>query len=111
MAHFYGTVDGRSRTEGTRCGTRSSGLRTVAASWAGAVQVNLYIDENGADCCEIRFIRWEGCGTDKLVYDGPIDPGDQISDLLDQIKEERTLHHEDINKPGPRRKVRRGAIT
>lgn len=71
MAHFYGTVDGRARTIATRTWTRKSGLRTIAASWEGAVNVCLS-DQDGTTHVVIELIPWEGCGTRRVLYVGPI---------------------------------------
>lgn len=71
MAHFYGTVDGRARTIATRTGTKKSGLRTIAASWAGAVHVCLS-DQNGVTHAVVELIPWEGSGTRRLLYAGPV---------------------------------------
>ena len=44
MAHLYGTVTGATPGQVTRCGTKRSGITTVAASWDGAVQVTIEHD-------------------------------------------------------------------
>ena len=33
MAHFYSRISGSAKTEATRCGTKSSGIRAVATGW------------------------------------------------------------------------------
>ena len=73
MAHFYGTLQG-SRGAATRCGTRGSGLRVTAASWSGSVRVSLYQNREGQDCCHVVLAPWNGKGTDRALYSGPIDP-------------------------------------
>lgn len=70
MAHYYGTLQGH-RGEATRCGTRRSGLEVCAASWKGAVKVQLY-DRDGEDYAVIRLTRWHGVGVERTLYDGPI---------------------------------------
>lgn len=72
MSHFYGTLQGH-RGEATRCGSKD-GLRTVAASWSGAIATQLYV-RNGVDCARISHTTWRGSGVCKLIYDGPINPG------------------------------------
>ncbi len=74
MSHFYGTLQG-SRGQATRCGTRVSGVTTVAASWAGAVRCEAY-ERDGEDHVRVSFIPWQGRGTRRELYDGPIDPGE-----------------------------------
>jgi hypothetical protein len=72
MAHYYGTLQG-SRGRATRCGTRDSGVRTTAASWAGAVEVTLYYaPELDTDCARVELIPWHGRGTSRVLYEGPV---------------------------------------
>ena len=69
MSHFYGTVQG-SRGKATRCGS-SMGLQTIAASWSGAIKVQLYHDKsNNTDCYQIYLIPWEGKGEFKEIASG-----------------------------------------
>ena len=77
MAHFYGTLKG-ARGEASRLGTKSSGLRTVAASWQGAVDVWLY-EKDGRDYASISLMPWRGAGKDVAIYDGPVDGADLTS--------------------------------
>ena len=44
MGHFRGTLSGN-RGEASRLGTKKTGLSAHIASWAGAVDVNLFYDE------------------------------------------------------------------
>jgi len=70
MAHFYGVLNG-SRGEATRCGTKSSGLTSIAASWAGAVQTRLFI-RDGIDYAEVSLRPWQGSGSNRILYCGPV---------------------------------------
>lgn len=70
MAHFRGTVQG-GRTEASRLGHKSSGLRTVAASWQGAVEVRVYTCGD-VDYCEVSLTRHHGAGVSHTLYRGPI---------------------------------------
>ena len=73
MAHFYGEVKGRAG-EASRLGTKATGIKTVAASWQGGVDVNLWHrDDLNEDWVEVYMIRWNGEGTNKLLYRGPVD--------------------------------------
>ena len=60
MSHFYGKLKG-SRGEATRCGTRSSGLKTTAASWDGAIHVYLTANDDGTTHVEIWRTSWPSC--------------------------------------------------
>jgi len=73
MAHFYGIIEGSARTQATRSGTAKSGLEVTAASWQGAVQVELRHDPmTGLDMAYISLRPWSGSGTTKLLYSGPV---------------------------------------
>lgn len=70
MAHFYGRMQGQ-RGEATRCGSKLSGITTTAASWNGAVRVELY-EHNGVDHARVELTPWHGKGTSRALYDGPV---------------------------------------
>lgn len=70
MAHFRGIVRG-SRSETSRFGSKDSGLRTVAATWAGAVEVRLY-EHDGEDWAQVSLIHWNGGGVERILYNGPV---------------------------------------
>ena len=71
MAHFRATIQG-SRGEASRLGTRSSGLQTVAASWQGAVRVELYACGD-RDLARVSLTPHRGAGVERLLFDGPVD--------------------------------------
>jgi len=72
MAHLYGTLEGN-RGMVSRLGTKKSGLTTVAASWGGAVQVDLWHDkDNNVDMADVFLIPWEGKGRWRQLYRGPV---------------------------------------
>ena len=72
MSHFYGVLQG-SRDSVTRCGTKSSGMDTVAAGWRGAIRV--YVTEvDGADRYDIHLTPWQGSGgQSKRIAEGVLD--------------------------------------
>ncbi len=70
MAHFYGSIQG-ARGEATRLGSKGSGLRSIAASWQGAVSVDLY-EKNGVDMVTVSLRQWHGKGSSRTLYDGPV---------------------------------------
>jgi hypothetical protein len=70
MAHFYGSVQG-ARGEATRLGHKSSGMRTVAASWSGSVTTELY-HRDGVDYARVRLLPWNNMGVERTLYDGPV---------------------------------------
>ena len=70
MSHFYGKLQG-GRGEATRCGHKSSGLQTVAASWDGAVKTDLH-HEDGVDMVHVYLTKWHGRGVHKTLYIGPV---------------------------------------
>lgn len=72
MSHFYGTLKG-SRGEASRCGTKKSGVTTYTASWDGAVRASAWFDaESGLDMVDVSLVTWQGRGSSKLLYRGPI---------------------------------------
>jgi len=76
MSHFYGTLQG-ARGQSTRCGHKSTGLTTVAASWKGAIQVFLgHNEETGEDTYEVREIPWQGAGVSRVIAFGVIGKGE-----------------------------------
>lgn len=82
MSHFYGTLQG-SRGEATRCGSKDSGIHTVAASWQGAISVNLFHDEETReDWARVCFSTWHGCGTDKEIFSGPVNGSKPVPDRI-----------------------------
>ena len=73
MSHYYGTLEG-SRGKATRCGTKGSGLTTHAASWSGAVRVDLWHDaDTGRDMASVSLVPWRGSGIRRELYAGPVD--------------------------------------
>ena len=81
MSHFYGIVRGSARTQATRQGSPSSGLRTIAASWQGAISVELGISDAGRDWATVTIGPWHDRGrTDiKVIYYGPINPAQELA--------------------------------
>ncbi len=71
MSHFYGTIDGQSKTQATRCGSRESGLVTHCASHEGAIRCETFI-KNGIDWVYVEKKPWKGEGEYRVLYDGPI---------------------------------------
>lgn len=70
MSHFYGTLKGQAG-EATRRGSKRSGLVTYAASWAGAIRVELSVRDD-MDYALVSVVPWRNRGTTKLLYDGPL---------------------------------------
>lgn len=89
MARMYGSVQG-SRGEATRLG--GGHMRTLAATWQGAVVVTLRVESTGKgksliqrDFARIELRKWNGAGVECVLYDGPInDP--KLAKLYPGIK-------------------------
>lgn len=74
MSHFYGSLKG-TKGQVTRCGHKSSGLATTAASYSGCVQVNLmHDDRTGQDMAVVYLRRWQKHRVDLRLYEGPVNP-------------------------------------
>ena len=72
MAHFYGSVQGNSGA-GSRLGNKQSGMSATAASWGGAVRVNIYFDEaEGVTKYTVSQILWGGKGVEQVLATGTI---------------------------------------
>ena len=72
MSHFYGIVQGN-RGEATRCGSKDSGVTTHAASWNGAVRVDVFVDQDtGQDVARVALVPWQGRGVSRVLYEGPV---------------------------------------
>lgn len=62
MSHFYGTLQGQAG-KATRRGSKNSGLTVTAASWDGAVSVDLYFDPStGENRYRVYAHGWHGRG-------------------------------------------------
>ena len=72
MAHFYGSVQGNSGA-GSRLGNKQSGMSATAASWDGAVRVNIHFDEaEGVNKYTVSQILWRGKGVEQVLATGTI---------------------------------------
>jgi hypothetical protein len=72
MSRFYGTLQG-SRGQATRCGHKTSGMEVYGASYEGAVRTYLYYDEEtDTDMARVELTTWQGSGTNRVLYDGPV---------------------------------------
>ncbi len=70
MSHFYGVLSGQAGNA-TRCGSKNSGLNTIAASWSGSVRVHLFHDkETGEDRFIITQNPWQGAGIFSVIAQG-----------------------------------------
>jgi len=71
MAHYYGTVEGNGRTKASRTGTKKTEIRTIAASWDGAVEVKMWWDyHNNCNRYEVKQVPWHGSGCNKIIDTG-----------------------------------------
>jgi hypothetical protein len=75
MAHFYGTLQG-SRGQATRCGTKASGMRAIAASWNGSIVTGLSYNPDAPnsdrlDVADVGVQPWHGKGQSIALYRGP----------------------------------------
>ena len=88
MNHFYGMIDGRGCTLATRCGSRDSGLVTIAASWDGAIVVSLWVDQQGCNRFTVKQRDWKGKGINEVIAEGVIGtPVHQLARLGSQVEE------------------------
>lgn len=71
MSHFYGSIRGN-RGAATRGGSKSSGFNATAASWSGAIETILFIDDKGRNCFRVEQIRHHGKGVIETLASGVI---------------------------------------
>jgi hypothetical protein len=84
MSHFYGSLKG-TKGEATRCGDKKNGLCTYAASWSGAVKVDLTHREDGVDWASVYLVPWQGSGVTLRLYEGPV-CGPKSSELDEALR-------------------------
>jgi len=73
MSHFYGVLSAAGSNDTTKCGHKTTGLETVAASWAGSIVVRLHHDEEtGEDCFTVTQETWKGSGIHEPLIKGVI---------------------------------------
>ena len=72
MSYFYGTIPVSARkTVPTARGHKKTGLSTIAASYTGAIRVNLwYNSAEDLDCYEVEMIPWESHGDRQVIARG-----------------------------------------
>jgi hypothetical protein len=72
MSHFYGSIPYSARkTTPTARGHKNTGIITKAASWKGAVQVDVfYDDETNTDKFIVRQVKHHGAGVEKILSEG-----------------------------------------
>ena len=70
MSKLYGTLSGRAKTVATRCGTGHHPIVTTAASWAGAINVRVYIDKDDVERFEVTMQSWHGKGDYAVIATG-----------------------------------------
>lgn len=74
MSHFYGTLDGAPKLQKTARGHKSTGIKTQAASYAGAIRTQIGHDEaNGRDWYVVTLIDWASKNTVKVIAEGFLD--------------------------------------
>lgn len=72
MSHFYGTLQGM-RGQATRCGSKDSGISTAAASWSGAIKVEVFHDDKtGEERYNVYQSKWHSAGVEQHIADGVI---------------------------------------
>lgn len=87
MSTFYGTVEGQ-RGPATRCGSRSSGIRTAAQSWNGSVIVSLcYAERDGEDVLMVGINTSDGSSAyGHNIWNGSYE---EFVELLEKDTDER----------------------
>ena len=71
MSHFYGSIPVSARRTVPTARAHSH-LVTRAASYQGAIEVELSIDENGVDVYCVRQTSHQGKGVHKIIAQGMV---------------------------------------
>jgi hypothetical protein len=90
MAEFYGYVKGN-RGIASRLGSKRSGFSAVAASWQGAVSVDLQLIKDETVVASVYLTPHEGQGITLKLYEGPVN-GAPVT-LVDEALRCRTCGH------------------
>ncbi len=72
MSHFYSIITGKSDRAVSRTGTKSSGIRSIVASWEGAIEVRLF-NTPGGDTFRIALLSWPNSAEKRVLLSGHID--------------------------------------
>ena len=72
MSHFYASIPESTRkTVATARGHKATGITVKAASWAGAVEIRMFHDEEtGKDGFTVYQVPHHGEGIDRLLHEG-----------------------------------------
>lgn len=70
MAQYFGSLQGQ-RGEATRLGSKASGLTVTAASWDGAIRVDLF-ERDGENHYRVVEQKWHGAGRERIIAEGII---------------------------------------
>ena len=99
MSHFYGMIPESARkTVPTARGHKKTGLATIAASWAGAIRVNVWYNPNeDVDCFEVQMIPWESRGDSHIIARGEMGNANK-SDVFVRKYLEHGNHYQDTIK-------------
>ena len=86
MSHFYGTiVESARKNAPTARGHKTTGLATIAASWSGAIRVNLWYNPNDdVDCFEVEMIPWHSNGDSHVIARGILGDGRRSNAFIKQ---------------------------
>ena len=71
MSYFYGAISGKGANRTTKTGTRNSGLRITAASWSGAIQVELR-EVNGETLATVTRRSWPADTPLETLWEGAL---------------------------------------
>lgn len=82
MSKLYGVMRGAARNEVTRRGHRE--IRATVASWNGAIQTSIYIDDQGVEHYAVSQIPWHGAGVSRGIETGIVG---KVPSLMSRLSE------------------------
>ena len=73
MSHFYGKLFGTRKNPATTRGHKSTPVLSQCAGWGGAVETEVYYDEEtDKDMFVVRMVSWKGQGDHAVLVRGEI---------------------------------------
>ncbi len=85
MARFRGTLESERGKIDTRLG--HGHIHVEAQSYSGKVTTHLYV-QGDEDWVRIEFEKHEGNGTNMILYNGPVNPGEDMKLVISNRRPE-----------------------
>lgn len=91
MSQFYGIVSGMAKTQGTRRGSKTSGIETQANSWKIGIMARVYWNEKDKREVAQVFLTDGSGGRRESKFLGEFTVEDLAPDILVQLRKYKKL--------------------